>query len=142
MRLPACKLINPIRVDNFATLFYCTPVDRASDSIMGLKGIHFSWLGPELFCLLLGLPGLNRLSSFASDFQRCCLAVQGYPTVTQYNVSVESLSLVPHSINRDLFVYRNCSLTNEKVIMRTEQPTQCFEPFRKTDDEVGPVKSI
>ena len=34
MRLPACLVINPITVDNFAALFNCTPVDRASDSMM------------------------------------------------------------------------------------------------------------
>ena len=27
-----CLVINPITVDNFAVLFNCTPVDRASDS--------------------------------------------------------------------------------------------------------------
>ena len=31
---PACLVINPIKVDNFASLFNCTPVDRASDSMM------------------------------------------------------------------------------------------------------------
>ena len=30
----ACLVINPITVDNFAALFNCTPVDRASDSTM------------------------------------------------------------------------------------------------------------
>ena len=34
MRPSACLVINPITVDNFAALFNCTPVDRASDSIM------------------------------------------------------------------------------------------------------------
>ena len=33
-RQSACLVINPIRVDNFAALFNCTPVDRASDSMM------------------------------------------------------------------------------------------------------------
>ena len=32
MRQSACLVINPITVD--ATLFNCTPVDRASDSMM------------------------------------------------------------------------------------------------------------
>ena len=36
MRQSACLLINPITVDNFAALFNCTPVDRASDSMMAL----------------------------------------------------------------------------------------------------------
>ena len=30
----ACLVINPITVDNVAALFNCTPVDRASDSII------------------------------------------------------------------------------------------------------------
>ena len=34
MRQSVCLMINPITVDNFAALFNCTPVDRASDSMM------------------------------------------------------------------------------------------------------------
>ena len=34
MRQSACLAINPIKVDSFAALFNCTPVDRASDSMM------------------------------------------------------------------------------------------------------------
>ena len=34
MRQSACLVFNPITVNNFASLFNCTPVDRASDSMM------------------------------------------------------------------------------------------------------------
>ena len=34
MRQSACIVINPITVDNFSALFNCTPVDRASGSMM------------------------------------------------------------------------------------------------------------
>ena len=34
MRQSACLVINPITVDGYAALFNCTPVDRASDSMM------------------------------------------------------------------------------------------------------------
>ena len=34
MRQSACLAINPIMVYSFAALFNCTPVDRASDSMM------------------------------------------------------------------------------------------------------------
>ena len=34
MRQSACLVINPITVDGYATLFNCTPVDRASDCMM------------------------------------------------------------------------------------------------------------
>ena len=33
MQQSACLVINTITVDNFAALFNCTPVDRASDSM-------------------------------------------------------------------------------------------------------------
>ena len=34
MRQSACLVINPITVVGYAALFNCTPVDRASDSMM------------------------------------------------------------------------------------------------------------
>ena len=34
MRQSACLVINPITVDGYAALFNCTPVDRASDSMI------------------------------------------------------------------------------------------------------------
>ena len=34
MRQPACLVFNPVMVDNYAGFFNCTPVDRASDSMM------------------------------------------------------------------------------------------------------------
>ena len=57
--------------------------------------IYICW--DRSFRLLLGPPGLNWLSSFASDFQWCCLTDQGSPSVMQHIVSVESSSLLLHS---------------------------------------------
>ena len=34
MRQSACLVFNPIMVDNYAVFFNCTPVDRASDSMI------------------------------------------------------------------------------------------------------------
>ena len=34
LRQSACLVINPFTVDGYAALFNCTPVDRASDSMM------------------------------------------------------------------------------------------------------------
>ena len=34
IRQSACLVFNPITVNNFASLFNCTPVGRASDSMM------------------------------------------------------------------------------------------------------------
>ena len=74
MRQSACLVINPITVDGYAALFNCTPVDWASDSMMA-----------------------PTYSSFASDFQWCCLTDQGSPSVMQHIVSIESSSLLLHS---------------------------------------------
>ena len=56
MRQAACLVINPITVVGVAALFNCTPVDRASDSMMTLKlFILVGW--DRSFRLLLGPPG-------------------------------------------------------------------------------------
>ena len=34
MRQSACLVLNPIMVDNYAAFFNCTPVRRASDSLI------------------------------------------------------------------------------------------------------------
>ena len=36
IRQTACMVVNPIKVNNFASHFGCTPVGRASDSMMAL----------------------------------------------------------------------------------------------------------
>ena len=45
----ACLAVNPIKVDHFAYLFNCTPVDRGSDSMMARLKLFIRWSGPELF---------------------------------------------------------------------------------------------
>ena len=42
LRQSACLLVNPITLDNFAAIFNCTPVDRASDSMMA-RTKHYSY---------------------------------------------------------------------------------------------------
>ena len=59
MRHSACLVFNPITVNNFASLFNCTPVGRASDSMMG----------PDIKLFIL--VGLGR------SFFVCCLAHRG-----------------------------------------------------------------
>ena len=36
MRQSACLVTNPVTIDDYAALFNCRPVDRASDSMMAL----------------------------------------------------------------------------------------------------------
>ena len=49
----------------------------------------------------------------------------------QHDVSVEASSLLLHSINRNLFVNRDDSLTLKIIIMRTEHANKCFVPHQK-----------
>ena len=56
MRQSACLVFNQITVNNFVSLFSCTPVGRCQTQWWPRhKAIYFSWLEPELFCPLLGL---------------------------------------------------------------------------------------
>ena len=97
MRQSECLVINPIKVDGYAALINCTPVDRTSDSMMVRpKAIHFSWMGPELSSVAWST-GAQLIITFASDFQWCCLTDQGSSSVMQHTVSVESSSLLLHS---------------------------------------------
>ena len=54
--------------DNYAALFNCTPLGRASNSRMAPTLFMFV-VGVGAFCLLLGPSGLSLCFSFAPDFQ-------------------------------------------------------------------------
>ena len=83
MRQSACLVFNPITVNNFASLFNCTPVGRASDSMMApdIKLFSLVGWGRSFFCLLLGPPGFNCWFSFAPMFKWCCSTPEGSPGV-------------------------------------------------------------
>ena len=93
MRQSTCLVINPITVDGYSALFNCTPVDRASDSMMA---IHFSWLGPELSSVVWST-GAQLIIFFCFKFSVVFLTDQESPSVMQHIVSVESSSLLLHS---------------------------------------------
>ena len=103
MRQSACLVFNPIMVDNYAAFFNCTPVGRASDSLMARhKAIHFSWLGPELLVCCLAHRGPTGVFSFAPE-------LVGYSTPRDlhrraaYSVC-ESWFLIHKDVYHDLFV--------------------------------------
>ena len=97
MRQSACLVFNPITVNNFASLFNCTPV-RLNDG---------PDIKPELFCPLLGPPGFNCWFPFAPAFQWWCSTPQGSPGVGR-NTFLSSLHLCFIIVfNCDLFVARD-----------------------------------
>ena len=92
MRQSARLVINPVTVDNFAVLFNVTPVDRASES----------YDGPDLklFIFLVGTGALVNRGSTDDLILLQSFADQGSPSVTQHVVSVESSSLLLHTIKK------------------------------------------
>ena len=68
MRQSACLVFNPIMVDNYAAFFNCTPVGRASDTMMAPTWSYsFKLVGTGASCLLLGPPGSNWCFSFTPE---------------------------------------------------------------------------
>ena len=98
MRQSARLVFNPVTVNNFAALFNCTPVSRASDTMMARhKAIYFSWLGPELFVCCLAHRGSTvfvffLLFFFATVFHWCCLISQRSPGVGRNTLFLSSLN--------------------------------------------------
>ena len=65
MRQSACLAFNPVMVDNYAAVFNCTPLGRASVSMMEpTLSYSFKLVGAGASCLLLGPQGSNRSFSF------------------------------------------------------------------------------
>ena len=78
MRQSACLVINPIMVDNFDALFNCTPVGRASDSIMGrtVELSDLSWLGLDLVLSVAWLFGVQLVFfCFAPGLHWTCFTI-------------------------------------------------------------------
>ena len=72
--------------------------ERVGDGYSEEFGVGVGVNHPQLASLHHYIRGsINRLYSFAPDFQWCCLTDQGSPSVMQHIVSVESSSLLFHS---------------------------------------------
>ena len=85
------------------------------------KAIYFSWFGPELFCLLLGPPGFNCWFSSAPVFQWCCSNTPGISRCRSQHISVESSSLLHHSIYLWFICFTWWSIDELENSTRTEQ---------------------
>ena len=69
------------------------PPQAYKEIIVSLKLFFLVGWGRSFLVSCLANQGLNCFF-YTSDFQWCCLAVQGSPTVIEHVVSVESLSLI------------------------------------------------
>ena len=81
MRQYAGLLVNPIALDNFAAIFNCMPVDRASDSMMA-RTKHYSYqligtgtlssvVGPSDYLLLLHISSYVVWQTRDLNLSRC-----------------------------------------------------------------------
>ena len=107
LKSQCAKQVLTIMVNNFASLFTCLPVGRASDSVMARhKAIYFSLLGLELFCLLFG----PRDSTVGFLFRQCSSGVFRHHRDLQVSVTTRCF-WSPHLcfftvFICDLFVFR------------------------------------
>ena len=79
-------------VDNYAAFYDCTPMGRASDSMMAPTiAIHFKWLGPELFVCCLAHRGSTGVFFFFFFFFFVLLRVSVSYSASRESPSSESL---------------------------------------------------
>ena len=85
MRQSACLVFNPITVNNFASLFNCTPVGRASDSNDGpdIKLFILVGLGRSFFVCCLA----HRGSTVGFLLRQCSSGVVRHPRDLQVSVA-------------------------------------------------------
>ena len=119
-------------VDNYSAFFNCTPVGRASDSMMARhKAIHLCWLGPEFLVCCLA----HRYSTFV-----CFFFCSGDSKLFGAQGSSGSLHNLFLSIMVFIMIYlfvHDDSLTSYRFTTRTEQLTQCCEQLQKLRVRVG-----
>ena len=121
MRQSACLVFNPIMVNNFASLFNCTPVSRASDSMMAPTKLFIlvGW-GRSIFVCCLA----QRDSTVGFLLLQCSSGVVRHPG--DLRALVATRCFCPHLcfiivFICDLFVSRDDPLMSYKTFTRTEQ---------------------
>ena len=132
MQQSACLVISPIAVDSFAASFNCTMVDQTSDyDDRNLKFFIFvGWDRSSIVCCLIHRGSTDDLLLFQIS--------SGVVWQTRdLHLSRKTLYLLCPRLcffvvlKRDLFVYRDDSMTCKRVTMRTTS---------ETEDEVVHVK--
>ena len=104
------------------------------------KAIYFGWLGPELFCLLLGSSRFNSWFSFVPVFQWCCSTPRGSPGVGRNTLFLSS----PHLCFIIVFI---CDLLFSVMIhwlvrKPSRGPNNCmFEQWQKPRARFGSRKT-
>ena len=140
MQQSACLVVNPITVNNFAvplSLHAGGSGVRFNDGPRH-KAIYFSWSGPELFCLLLGLPGFSCFFFFFAP-----VVLFDTPGVSrcrsQHVVSVATSSVFHHSLYLWFIWFPWWSIELENL--HADRTTLYFEPRLKMRATLGSRKT-
>ena len=105
------------------------------------KAIYFSWVGPELFCLLLGPPGFQLLVFFCSSVPVVLFDTSGISRCrSQHVVSVKSSFLFHHSIYLWFICFPWWSIDGIENL-HADRTTVCFEPWQKPRARLGSRKT-
>ena len=103
------------------------------------KAIYFSWLGPELFCPLLGPRG----STVGFLLRQCSSGLLDIPEISRcrsQHVSVESSFLFHHSIYLWFICFPWWSI-DELENLHADRTTVCFESWQKPRARLGTRKT-
>ena len=135
-------MFNPITINNFASLFNCTPVGRRQTRWWPRhKVIYFSWLEPELFLSVAWPTGAQLLVFFCSSVPVVLFDIPGFSRCgSQHVVSVESSSLFHHSIYLWFICFPWRSI-DELENLHADRTTVCFEPWQKPRARLGSRKT-
>ena len=98
VRRSACLVFGPVAVNNFASLFGCAPVGRSSGSVAPAWGCLFWLVWAGAFLSVAWPAGVQLLVFFCSGVPVVLFGTPGISRCRSQHVSVESLSLVHHSI--------------------------------------------
>ena len=99
MRRSACLVFGPVAVGGFASLFGCTPVGRASDSMVAPTWGCLFWLVWAGAFLSVAWPAAVRLLVFfCSGVPVVLFGAPGVSGCRSQHVSVESSSLLHHGV--------------------------------------------
>ena len=115
-------------------------VERQTEWWHRYKVIYFSWLGPEIFCLLLGPSGFICWFSFAPVFQWCCSTPQGSPGVGRNTLFLSTPLLVSSWYLSVIYLFPVMihwwitKLHADRIIV-------CFEPWHKPRARLGSRKT-
>ena len=141
MRQSACLVFNPITVNNFASLFNCTPVGRASDSMMAPAWSYlFSLVWAGAFLSVAWPTGIQLLVFFCSSVPVVLFDTPGISRCRSQHVSVESSSLLHHSIYLWFICFPWWSI-DELENLHADRTTVCFEPWWKLRARLGTRKT-